>query len=143
MKRSPATRIGVIAAVLAAALASSCAPDGPDAYNATTPPAADTETGNAQAPPAATAVQATHVVTIVDDAAFGSFTPAELIVNNGDVVRFLNNSSYPHNVAFDLDDASDLFAPGSVIEVIAQGSGVVTYVCTVHPGMNAKFIVEP
>lgn len=56
----------------------------------------------AAAPAAAPAVTgATHEVQMDFDGKVGTFTPAELTIKAGDVVKFVVRSGPPHNVAFD------------------------------------------
>jgi len=96
------------------------------------------------------------------------FTPADITIKAGDVVRFINVSGGPHNVAFDKGkipagaavvlNASmkgrimDLAGPylkdaNATYEVSFAGApaGTYTYVCTPHKpmGMVARVVVSP
>lgn len=83
-------------------------------------------------------------VHIVDDAAFGVFTPATITVTVGDTVTFVNDSSHPHDVTFDDEilGASPLFDTGETHEVTFDRTGTFEYVCVIHPGMHGNVVVE-
>jgi plastocyanin len=77
------------------------------------------------------------------------FDPAELTVKAGADVRvvFENRASVPHNLTFQAPinvATSTVVAPGTseTVEFKAPASGEYPYVCTLHPGMGAKLIVE-
>jgi plastocyanin len=54
----------------------------------------------AAAPAAAAATGTTHEVFMDFDGKVGTFTPAELTIKSGDLVKFINRSGGPHNVSF-------------------------------------------
>ncbi len=55
------------------------------------------------AAPAAVATGETHEVAMDFDGKVGKFTPAELTIKTGDVVKFVVKSGPPHNVGFVAD----------------------------------------
>ena len=119
----------------------------------------------AQAAPAPTG--ATHEVDMDFDGKAGKFTPAELTIKSGDVVKFVVKSGPPHNVSFWADsipagaadvlnkNMTETMAPltgpmkvgiGDTYEVSFAGApaGVYKYYCTPHLpfGMHAQITVE-
>ena len=77
------------------------------------------------------------------DVAMGSnfelvFEPAEININAGDTVRFVNDSLPPHNVI--VEDHPDLshdglaFAPGESFEITFPDPGDYTFYCDPHKG---------
>jgi plastocyanin len=70
------------------------------------------------------------------------FEPAELTVERGATVVWVNKDPFPHTVtargAFD----SKEIAPGKSWKWIARKPGSYDYVCTLHPGMKGKLTVK-
>jgi plastocyanin len=70
------------------------------------------------------------------------FEPAELTVERGATVVWVNKDPFPHTAtargAFD----SKEIAPGKSWKWIARKSGTYDYVCTLHPGMKGKLMVK-
>jgi plastocyanin len=63
-------------------------------------PAASPAATPAAAPAAPAAAGATHEVYMDFDGKVGKFDPAELTIKSGDVVKFINRTGGPHNIAF-------------------------------------------
>ena len=77
------------------------------------------------------------------------FDPAELTVQAGADVRvtFENRASVPHNLTFQAPinvATSTVVAPGTseTVEFNAPAAGEYSFVCTLHPGMGGKLIVQ-
>jgi plastocyanin len=72
------------------------------------------------------------------------FKPADIKVKSGDVVTFTNDGAVPHTVtATDgADFDSGTLAPGKTFSFVAAGQGKLTYVCTIHPGMQGTITVD-
>ena len=70
------------------------------------------------------------------------FEPAELTVERGATVLWVNKDPFPHTAtargAFD----SKEIAPGKSWKWIARRAGSYDYVCTLHPGMKGKLTVK-
>jgi plastocyanin len=70
------------------------------------------------------------------------FEPAELTVERGATVVWVNKDPFPHTAtargAFD----SKEIAPGKSWKWIARKTGSYDYVCTLHPGMKGKLTVK-
>ena len=93
---------------------------------------------------------ATVEITIgTDTGADLKFDPAELTVQAGADVRvtFENRASVPHNLTFQAPinvATSTVVAPGTseTVQFKAPAAGEYPFVCTLHPGMVGKLIVE-
>ena len=121
----------------------------------------------AAAPAAPVATGATHEVDMNFDGKVASYSPAELTIKSGDVVKFVVKTGPPHNVSFYADSipagAADVLnkamtetmAPltgpmkvgiDEAYEVSFAGApaGEYKYFCTPHIpfGMHAKIIVQ-
>ena len=77
------------------------------------------------------------------------FDPAELTVKAGADVRvtFENRASVPHNLTFQAPinvATATVVAPGTseTVQFKAPAAGEYPFVCTLHPGMGGKLIVE-
>ena len=71
------------------------------------------------------------------------FSPAILEVTTGDTVIWKNKDAFPHNVtAQNKGFRSADIQSGQSWKFKAGGKGVFTYVCTLHPGMNAVLTVK-
>ncbi len=139
--------LSTLLAVLALALAAGCgdddeadggnvaAPTTPEATEPADPGAGDTE------PPA------------VDGEAGGAvaigmrniqFDPAEATVKAGQAVTWTNNEDIPHNVVAQegADFESDTFGKGGTFSYTPEAAGTISYVCTIHPGMDGTLTVE-
>jgi plastocyanin len=111
--------------------------------NASPSPTASESTGGA---PSGEPVQ----ITIgTDTGAELKFDPAELTVEAGADLRvtFENRASVPHNLTFQAPInvvTETVVAPGTseTVELTAPTPGEYAFVCTIHPGMGGKLIVE-
>lgn len=74
-----------------------------------------------------------------------SFTESELLIKQGDVVKFINHDDIFHNV-FSLSDSKmfDLgsFPKGEYRDVTFEEKGEVEVECAIHPNMKMTIIVE-
>jgi plastocyanin len=74
------------------------------------------------------------------------FDPAEITINAGDTVRFVNEALPPHNVI--VKEASDLsheelaFAAGDSFEITFPDPGDYSYVCGPHEGAGMTGVVH-
>jgi plastocyanin len=85
------------------------------------------------------AASATTAVSVQDN----TFKPADLKVAIGDTVTFTNEGAVAHTVtATDgADFDSGTLAPGKTFSFTAKKAGTVSYVCTIHPGMQGTIQV--
>jgi plastocyanin len=71
------------------------------------------------------------------------FKPGDITVKSGDTVTFTNDGAVPHTVTAtdgaDFDSGS--LAPGKTFSFVAAGHGKISYVCTIHPGMQGTITV--
>ena len=72
------------------------------------------------------------------------FTPSNIEALVGDTVTFTNDGGVPHTVtATDgADFDSGTLAPGKTFSFVAAGHGKISYVCTIHPGMQGTIEVD-
>ena len=86
----------------------------------------------------AVAAPATHTVTI-DGLVY---SPDTLTVNRGDTIVWVNKDPFPHTVtakgAFD----SRGIAVGKSWKYVAKKPGEYSYICTLHPNMQGRFVVK-
>ncbi len=70
------------------------------------------------------------------------FNPADVAVEPGSTITWINNGTVPHTVTADngLFDSGELY-PGDSYTVWFGGSGTVTYYCAIHPEMRGNVIV--
>jgi len=73
-----------------------------------------------------------------------SFTPPVVSVKAGQTVTWTNQDSVDHNVTATNGATfkSDTFGKGGTFTWKAGKAGTVSYVCTIHPGMEGKIIVS-
>jgi plastocyanin len=73
-----------------------------------------------------------------------AFKPAEVTVSAGDTVTWTNNDSVAHDVTADSFSSGEPggMAPGANFQHTFEEAGTFGYVCTVHPGMKGKVVVE-
>ncbi|UUX51217.1 plastocyanin/azurin family copper-binding protein [Nisaea acidiphila] len=72
------------------------------------------------------------------------FTPKEIEVKRGDMVRFVNDDFYGHNVYSETEGAGfdiGLQAPGEERDVVLEKLGIVDVRCRIHPRMRLKITV--
>jgi plastocyanin len=98
--------------------------------------------GDNSAPAAAQAPAAdgTTKVSVQDN----TFKPGTIKVKSGDTVTFTNDGAVAHTVtATDgADFDSGTLAPGKTFSFVAAGHGKISYVCTIHPGMQGTIEVD-
>jgi plastocyanin len=72
------------------------------------------------------------------------FDPQSVTVEAGQTVRWVNEDDVGHDAdaTSGADFESDLFGKGGTFEWVAEGSGTIEYVCSVHPGMTGTITVE-
>ena len=74
-----------------------------------------------------------------------SFSPTAASVKVGDVVKFTNTGSVPHNVTFDAPNdslSSSTLQQNDTWEVSFKTPGTYSFHCTFHPGMQGKVTVS-
>jgi plastocyanin len=85
-------------------------------------------------------VARTRIVEIRDMA----FHPAELLVNPGDTVVWVNLDFVPHTAtAPDSAWTSPSLAQGERWSMVARTHGTRAYMCAFHPVMEARLTVDP
>lgn len=74
-----------------------------------------------------------------------AFNPAEITINIGDTITWMNNDDAEHTVAFDsgrgLTD-SDKLSKGQKYSQTFDKEGTYSYHCSIHPSMKGKIIVK-
>jgi plastocyanin len=86
------------------------------------------------------------VPTVVEIREF-KFEPATLTVHEGDTVEWKNDDNVPHTVTADGDGQKPIFDSGNIQtgaawRYVAQQKGTYSYICTLHPNMHGKLIVQ-
>ena len=73
-----------------------------------------------------------------------AFAPPVISVKVGQTVKWTNQDSVDHNVTATKGATfkSDNFGKGGTFTWKAGKAGTVSYVCTIHPGMDGKIIVS-
>lgn len=69
------------------------------------------------------------------------FQPDTLRVAIGDTVAWANRDVVPHTATSDAWD-SGVVESGSVWEFVATAPDTIDYVCTLHPAMTGKLVIE-
>ena len=71
------------------------------------------------------------------------FHPASVTVKAGQTVTWTNDDTVDHNVTSKSGAhfMSQAFGHGRTYRYTARAPGTITYVCTLHPGMNGKIVV--
>jgi plastocyanin len=83
--------------------------------------------------------QQTHVLEIRNS----QFTPAEITVNVGDTIKWINRDIVPHTAtADDKSWDSKLIGSGEEWELVVKTNMSTSYFCTFHPGMKAKIQIN-
>jgi plastocyanin len=82
----------------------------------------------------------TTEVTMVDNA----FDAKDITIKVGDTVSWENAGALPHTATATAgaDFDSGTVSPGGTFEWTAKKAGVVSYVCTFHPGMEGTITVQ-
>jgi plastocyanin len=89
--------------------------------------------------PAKPAAQKRQTVTIKDM----KYEPPSLTVKKGSTVEWKNEDIVAHTVtAVDKSFDSHIIAPGGSWNFVARKVGSFDYICTLHPNMRAKLIVQ-
>lgn len=70
-----------------------------------------------------------------------SFSPATLTIKNGDTVAWTNNDSAPHQIKSSSFN-SELMNKGQNFSFTFNDAGTFDYICSLHPSMTGKIIVE-
>jgi plastocyanin len=70
-----------------------------------------------------------------------AFVPSDITINKGDTVIWTNNDRAPHNVVFG-QDRSPTLRSGDVYEKTFDEAGEFSYICSIHPSMTGKVIVQ-
>ena len=71
------------------------------------------------------------------------FNPAELTVDKGSLIRWINEDGYLHNVTSDNQKFdSGNFNKGQTFEFAFAESGTFKYSCTIHPSMRGTITVK-
>ena len=88
--------------------------------------------------PSVEAQPATTTVSIQDF----FFSPANVTVQPGSTVTWVNNGSVPHTVTSDDGQFdSGVLMPGDSFTVVFTGRGTITYHCSIHPSMTGSVTV--
>jgi plastocyanin len=71
-----------------------------------------------------------------------TFAPANIEINVGDTVTFVNDDAIAHTATAD-DGTFDsgTMDPGATFDFTAEKAGTISYVCAFHPGMTGKITV--
>jgi len=70
-----------------------------------------------------------------------AFSPAEITVNRGDTVQWVNDDGVQHLVKFP-DFQSDALGTGAAFQHTFSAAGEFPYACGIHPSMQGKVIVK-
>jgi plastocyanin len=79
------------------------------------------------------------------------FTPAEVSVDVGEAVKFVNDDNVAHTVLQDFGPRSgeiaavdsDRILPGETFVFVPRAEGLISFVCTLHPTvMTGQILVE-
>ncbi len=74
-----------------------------------------------------------------------TFDPKTVTVNQGDAVEWKNEDSVPHTATEDVDKPtfdSGTIQTGAAWRYVARNKGSYNYICTLHPNMEGKLIVQ-
>ncbi len=75
---------------------------------------------------------------IIENFAFDS---SDLTIKVGDTVTWTNNDGASHTVKMDTLE-SDNLSKGDTFSFTFSDAGTYEYICSIHPSMNGKIIVE-
>jgi plastocyanin len=91
--------------------------------------------------PGATAQGMTTTTTQVSIQDF-FFSPADVTVEPGTTVTWVNEGTVPHTVTSDDGQFdSGVLMPGDSYTVMFKGQGTITYHCAIHPSMSGSVTV--
>ena len=104
----------------------------------------------AAAPPAATATSTPGAQSTTGQAPVNAkiagfaFAPQEIKVKVGQTVTWTNDDAAPHTVSAQsgAGPASGTLAQGANYTWKATKAGTISYICTIHPSMTGKIVVE-
>ena len=129
------TALSCGALALGGALVTGCGDDNNDSGSA------DTTTAAAPATPATGGDEKNSVISLSMKA--NEFIPDKVTGKVGQTVEWTNDDPYPHNVvATEGEDfKSDNFAGGGTYKYKLDKAGKISYVCTIHSGMDGTITV--
>ncbi|HVP95648.1 cupredoxin domain-containing protein [Methanoregula sp.] len=114
------------------------------------PPGLVTPTATPAAAPQATALPITVPTTVSVSANTViiqkmAYTPAEITVSAGSIVRWVNEDKVTHSVLFSPDAKINTFAlsPSQSYSVKFDKAGVYNYTCSIYSSMQGAVIVTP
>ncbi len=93
--------------------------------------------GNSKSTPTATQVAEKNVVTIQDF----KFKPAEITIQKGETITWINEDSTPHTVTGTGINSGSL-NKGQSFKQTFNDAGTFNYNCTTHPYMKGKITVK-
>ncbi len=70
-----------------------------------------------------------------------AFNPKDLTIKVGEKVTWINQDFVPHNVVSD-SFKSPVMMRGGTFEYTFKVKGIFEYICSIHPFMKAKIVVE-
>lgn len=70
-----------------------------------------------------------------------AFSPKEITINVGDTVTWTNQDSVTHTTTGSIWDSGNL-GNGQTYSKTFDKAGTYDYICTIHPNMKGKVIVE-
>ncbi len=128
------TMVGCL--VLTGALLAGCGSDSKKSSSASTPAAAPASTSPAPAPAAGGGVVAVQMKNT-------AFNPAQVTAKVGQTVKWTNEDPFAHNVKADAGEnfKSSNFSQGGTYSYKLDKAGLISYVCTIHPGMKGTITV--
>jgi plastocyanin len=113
----------------------------PTSAPATSSPVITTTPPNTIITPTRTTSVADNTILIVKN----SFTPANMTVNVGSTVRWVNADDHPHRIEFmDKEFSASTYLLGSSQSASQRffRAGTYDYACTIHPEMQGTITVE-
>ena len=129
------TALSCGALALGGAFVTGCGDDNNDSGSA------DTTTAAAPATPATGGDEKNSVISVSMKA--NEFIPAKVTGKVGQTVEWTNDDPYPHNVVATKgeDFQSDTFDGGGTYKYKLDKAGKISYVCTIHSGMDGTITV--
>jgi plastocyanin len=73
-----------------------------------------------------------------------AFAPTTVHVKVGQQITWTNDDGVPHNVTSQSGEkiSSPTFAKGGTFSFTPTKAGTISYVCTIHPGMDGTIVVS-
>jgi plastocyanin len=73
-----------------------------------------------------------------------AFSPKTITVKVGQKITWTNEDSVPHNVLSKSGEkiSSPTFTKGGTFSFTPTKAGTISYVCTIHPGMEGTIVVQ-